>query len=156
MFLIVCGFASFDLVEKQGKEPGPVRQADRKQLRVLIADDTAAIRDSMSNLISRLRDVEIVGQAQTGTQALELIRTLKPHIATLDIRMPELSGINVLTELKREGSDTSIIMLSGLAEAEYRRKCLALGAKYFFHKATEFEQVVEVLKESARALNGEA
>jgi DNA-binding NarL/FixJ family response regulator len=122
----------------------------------LIADDTAAIRDSMSNLISRLQDVEIVGQAQTGTQALQMIRTLKPHVATLDIRMPELSGINVLTELKREGPDVAVIMLSGLTETEYRRKCLALGAKYFFHKATEFELVVDVLKERARALNGEA
>ena len=130
--------------------------ADRKRLRVLIADDTAAIRDSMTNLISRLADIEIVGQAQTGTQALEMIRSLKPHVATLDIRMPELSGINVLTALKREGSEAEIIMLSGLAEAEYRRKCLALGAKYFFHKATEFELVVEVLKERARDLNGGA
>jgi DNA-binding NarL/FixJ family response regulator len=125
-------------------------------LRVVIADDTAAIRESMSNLISRLADVEIVGQAHTGTQALQMIRTLKPHIATLDIRMPELSGINVLTQLNREGSDVAVIMLSGLVEAEYRRKCLALGAKYFFHKATEFEMVVDVLKEQARVLNGEA
>jgi YesN/AraC family two-component response regulator len=128
----------------------------RKQLRVLIADDTAAIRDSMSNLISRLADVEIVGQATTGTEALEKIRALKPDIATMDIRMPGLSGINVLSELQREGPLVTVIMLSGLAEAEYRKKCLALGAEYFFHKATEFELVVEVLKERARALNGEA
>ena len=128
----------------------------RKQLRVLIADDTAAIRDSMSNLISRLPDVEIVGQATTGTEALEKIRALKPDVATMDIRMPGLSGINVLSELQREGPELTVIMLSGLAEAEYRKKCLALGASYFFHKATEFELVVEVLKERARALNGEA
>ncbi len=131
-------------------------KALRKQLRVLIADDTAAIRDSMSNLISRLPDVEIVGQATTGTEALEKIRALKPDVATMDIRMPGLSGIHVLSELKREGPVVTVIMLSGLAEAEYRKKCLALGASYFFHKATEFELVVEVLKERARALNGEA
>src|ERR1700761_9695277 len=96
--------------------PNNATSGDRKRLRVLIADDTAAIRSSMTNLISRIADVEIVGQAQTGTEALDMIRTLKPHIATLDIRMPELSGINVLTELKREGSLTDVIMLSGLAE----------------------------------------
>jgi DNA-binding NarL/FixJ family response regulator len=128
----------------------------RKRLKVVIADDTAAIRDSMSNLISRLPDVEIVGLAQTGTQALELIRTLKPDVATLDIRMPELSGINVLDAIRKEALPVTVIVMSGLAEAEYRRKCLALGAKYFFHKATEFELVVEVLNERARALNGEA
>jgi YesN/AraC family two-component response regulator len=119
----------------------------------LIADDTAAIRNSMSNLISRLPDVEIVGLAQTGTEALEKIRELKPDVATLDIRMPELSGINVLEAVQREGLALTVIVLTGLEEAEYRKKCLGLGASYFFHKATEFELVVEVLKERAAQLN---
>lgn len=127
----------------------------RKQLRVLIADDTPTIREGMSNLISRLEDVEIVGLAKTGTQALEMIRTLRPHVATLDIRMPELNGISVLETVKREELKVQVIMLTGLVEAEYRRKCLALGARYFLHKATEFELVVEVLKEEAARLNGE-
>ena len=65
----------------------------RKRLKALIADDTAAIRDSMSNLVARLPDVEIVGTAQTGLEALDKIRALKPDIATLDIRMPDLNGI---------------------------------------------------------------
>ena len=110
----------------------------------------------MSNLISRLQDVEIVGLAQTGTEALEKIRSLQPHIATLDIRMPELSGINVLEAIRRDGLVVEVIVLTGLEEAEYRKKCLALGARYFFHKATEFELVVEVLKERAAQLNGDA
>jgi two-component system, chemotaxis family, protein-glutamate methylesterase/glutaminase len=121
----------------------------------LIADDTAAIRNSMSNLISRLPDVEIVGVAQTGTEALEKIRSLKPDVATLDIRMPEMSGINVLEAIQRDGLVLTVIMLTGLEEAEYRRKCLALGARYFFHKATEFELVVDVLKQRAAQLNEE-
>ena|ERR1700722_11011859 len=130
-----------------------VSESTRKKLKVLIADDTAAIRNSMSNLISRLPDVEIVGVAQTGTEALEKIRSLKPDVATLDIRMPEMSGINVLEALQRDGLVLTVIMLTGLEEAEYKRKCLALGARYFFHKATEFELVVDVLKERAAQLN---
>ena len=132
-----------------------VSESTRKKLKVLIADDTAAIRNSMSNLISRLPDVEIVGVAQTGTEALEKIRSLKPDVATLDIRMPEMSGINVLEALQRDGLVLTVIMLTGLEEAEYKRKCLALGARYFFHKATEFELVVDVLKERAARLNEE-
>ncbi len=125
----------------------------RRRLRLLIADDTAAIRESMSNLISRLPEVEIVGLAQTGTEALEMMRSLKPDAATLDIRMPGLSGIKVLEAMAREGLDVMVMVLTGLEEAEYRRKCLALGAKHFFHKATEFEMVVEVLKREAVELN---
>jgi two-component system, NarL family, response regulator DesR len=126
----------------------------RKVLRVVIADDTAAIRDSMSNLIGRLADVAIVGMAKTGTEALEMIQTLKPDIATLDIRMPGLSGIKVLEAISREQLSVEVIMLTGLEEAEYKKKCLSLGAKHFFHKAMEFECVVDVLKQRAAEING--
>ena len=128
-------------------------ETTQKRLRVLIADDTAAIRESMSNLISRLPEVEIVGLAQTGTEALELMRSLKPDVATLDIRMPGLSGIKVLEAMREEGLKIMVMVLTGLEETEYRQKCLALGAKHFFHKTTEFEMVVEVLKREAGELN---
>lgn len=130
-----------------------VNNPARKRLRVLIADDTAAIRDSLSALISRLENVEIVGLAETGTRALELIRSLQPDVATLDIRMPGVNGINVLESVRREKLKVTVIVLTGLDEAEYRRRCFAIGADYFFHKATEFEMVIEVLKQRARALN---
>lgn len=125
-----------------------------KRLRVLIADDTATIRVSLSALVSRLHNVEVIGLAENGTQALELIRSLKPDVATLDIRMPGLNGIKVLETLRREQLELTIIVLTGLDEAEYRRRCFDIGADYFFHKATEFEKVIDVLKERALALNG--
>jgi two-component system response regulator YesN len=133
---------------------GKSDRSGRKRLRVLIADDTATIRESMSSLIMRLQDVEIVGLAQTGTEALEMIRTLKPDVATLDIRMPGLSGIKVLEAIRKEKLEVTVIMLTGLEEAEYQRKCFALGAKHFFHKAMEFESVIDVLKIQAAQLNG--
>lgn len=125
-------------------------QPVRKRLRVLIADDTASIRRSLSALISPLNDVEIVGVAENGSQALELARSLQPDVITLDIRMPGLNGIHVLEALRRDKSKAIIIVLTGLDEAEYRRRCFDAGADHFFHKTTEFEQVIEVLKERAR------
>jgi YesN/AraC family two-component response regulator len=125
----------------------------RKRLKVLIADDTPAIREAMSSLVARLKDVEIVGLAQTGLEALDKIRALKPDVATLDIRMPELNGLSVLETIQREELEVTMIVLTGLAETEYRRKCLELGAEYFFNKATEFELVVEILKQRAAQLN---
>jgi YesN/AraC family two-component response regulator len=126
---------------------------NRKRLRVLIADDSAAIRDSLSSLISRLPDVEIVGLARTGVEAYELIQSLNPDVVTLDIRMPEMSGINVLEAIKKKQLETTIIVLTGLAEIEYRRKCTELGAKFFFNKSTEFEKVIEVLSDYRDRLN---
>ncbi len=125
----------------------------RKRTRVLIADDSAAVRASLSALISRLPEVEIIGIAITGTEALQFARSLKPDVMTLDVRMPEMSGIDVLEALQKDRLIPIVIMLTGLTEVEYQRKCLALGAKYFFHKATEFEKVIEILLDHNRQLN---
>jgi YesN/AraC family two-component response regulator len=125
----------------------------RKRTRVLIADDSAAIRSSLSALISRLPGIEIAGVAITGTEALQMARSLKPDVMTLDLRMPEMSGIQVLEILQKERLDPVVIMLTGMTEMEYQRKCLELGAKYFFHKTTEFEKVIEILLEHNRQLN---
>ncbi|EEF57195.1 response regulator transcription factor [Pedosphaera parvula] len=126
---------------------------DRKRLRVLVADDSAAIRDSLSSLISRLSDVEIVGLARTGLEAYELIQSLNPDVVTLDIRMPGMSGIQVLEAIKKQQLEVTVIVLTGLAEMEYRRKCTDLGAKFFFHKSTEFEKLIEVLSDYRDRLN---
>ena len=125
----------------------------QKKVRVLIADDTANIRESLSALISRIEGVEIVALAETGTQALEMLRALKPDVVTLDIRMPGVNGIKVLETIRHENVPTTVIVLTGLDETEYRRRCFDVGADYYFHKATEFEKVMDVLKERASKLN---
>jgi YesN/AraC family two-component response regulator len=124
-----------------------------KRTRVLIADDSPAIRSSLAALIARLPGVEIVGLAQTGTEALDLVRTLKPHVVTLDLHMPKLSGIKVLETIRHDPFQPTIIVLTGLDEMEYQRKCMDLGAKFFFHKATEFEKVIDILTDHNRLLN---
>jgi YesN/AraC family two-component response regulator len=129
------------------------RLTGRKCLRVLIADDTAAIRSSLSALIARLAGVEIVGLAETGVQALEMARTLRPDVMTLDIRMPGINGIKVLEAMQRENLPVMTIVLTGFVENEYRERCLSLGARHFLHKATEFEMVMDILKEQAARLN---
>ena len=121
-----------------------------RKMRVLIADDSAAIRTSLGALISRIPNVEVVGAARSGLQALEMLRRHKPDILTLDLRMPELSGIGVLEALRREKVEVMTIVLSDLEEQEYRQKCLELGAAHFFHKATQFEKVIEILSQISR------
>ena len=124
----------------------------RKTVRVVIADDSASIRNSLAALIRRLRDVEIVGIAHNGAEALEIIRAQQPDVVTLDIRMPGMTGLEVLEVMQREQLGPTVIMLTGLGEAEYEQKCRELGAHYFFEKATEFEKVLELLDERARGL----
>jgi YesN/AraC family two-component response regulator len=129
-----------------------VARSSQPRLRVLIADDSGAIRDSFAALLARVEGVEIVGMAKTGIEAMEMVRRLKPDAMTLDVRMPDMNGIQVLEALKREKLEVMVLVLSGMGEDKYRERCIALGAARFFDKPTEFESMLKVLAETAASL----
>jgi len=113
---------------------------------VFIVDDSTVVRDRLAQMISGLPGVDLVGQADIAFEAIEGLRRLRPNCAVLDISMPGGSGIHVLETIKREQPALSVIMLTNFAQDQYRQKCLALGADYFFDKTTQFEKVLEVLR----------
>jgi DNA-binding NarL/FixJ family response regulator len=123
------------------------KQPRRKRLRVLIADASAASRVSLCFLIAERTEVEVAGFAWTGADTLKLIRCMKPDLVTLALDMPELDAIEVLAALQKERLKTTVIVLTGEAEAGSRPRCLELGAKHFFHKTTDFGLVLAVLNE---------
>ena len=117
-------------------------------MRVLIADDSTLVRERLVDLISEIEGVELVGQAGDGREALKAIARLKPDAVILDIRMPEGNGIQALEAIKKNSADSPIIiMLTAFPYPQYRQKCLAAGADYFFDKSTEFDRVTLVLEE---------
>jgi YesN/AraC family two-component response regulator len=128
-------------------------QQSAKRLRVLVADDSAEIRNSLSHLIARLSGVELVGTAANGLEALKLVRELKPDVITLDIRMPGMNGLAVLAAIAREPVKPRVMVLTSFVTPEYRQECLNLGAEHFFDKTTEFELALDLLAESAARLN---
>ena len=112
---------------------------------VFIVDDSQVVRDLLTNVISRLSNVEVVGRAAEVSEAIEAIRRLKPAIVVLDISMPGGSGLEVLEAAKREQPAPIVMMLTNLAYEQYREKCRQLGADYFFDKSTEFQKAKDVL-----------
>lgn len=122
---------------------------------VFIVDDSPVVRERLVTMISELPNVEIVGQADIAFEAINSIRKLRPSIVVLDISMPGGSGMYVLETIKKEQPGPVVIMLTNFAHEQYRKKCLQLGADYFFDKSTEFERVTEVLKQVA-PIPGEA
>jgi YesN/AraC family two-component response regulator len=116
-------------------------------LKVFIADDSELIRERLADYVAELEGVELVGQTGEAGTALDCIHQLRPDVAILDIRMPGGNGVQVLEAIKRDGPAPVVIMLTAFPYPQYRRKCLDLGADYFFDKANEFEQVIEVLKQ---------
>jgi two-component system chemotaxis response regulator CheB len=105
-------------------------------LRVLVVDDTVIYRKIVSDILKELPEVEVVGVAHNGKAALSKIDTLKPDVLTLDIEMPEMNGIEVLSALKAHSSHVGAIMLSTLTQkgSDMTVKALELGAFDFIPK----------------------
>lgn len=108
----------------------------RTTIKVLIVDDSALIRQMLTRALSVDPRIEIVGTAKTGVEALEQARLLEPDIITLDIEMPELTGLEALPHL-RKLSDARIIMLSTLDDPDTTLQALAGGAVDFIPKPRE-------------------
>lgn len=107
-----------------------------KNIKVLVVDDTIVYRKAVSDVLSELPGVEVVGVAHNGKIALAKIRTLKPDLLTLDIEMPEMNGIEVLEQLQKYAPETSAIMVSTLTSegGDMTMKALELGAFDFLLK----------------------
>ena len=107
-----------------------------KALRVLVVDDTIVYRKIVSDVLSELPDVEVVGTAHNGKAALLKIQTLKPDLMTLDIEMPEVSGLQVLEEIRKKNIQVGAIMVSTLTRegGAMTMRALELGAFDFIPK----------------------
>ncbi len=115
-------------------------------MKVFIADDSEMVRERLKAMLSELTEIEIIGQAQDGIEATNSIRKLKPDVVILDIRMPGGSGIQVLQNIKKDKQAPIVIILTNYPYPQYRKKCMEVGADFFFDKSTEFEKIPEVLK----------
>jgi DNA-binding NarL/FixJ family response regulator len=115
------------------------------QIRVLLVDDSVIVRERLTLLLSDLPHVEVVGEVDDAPQALELIRRRKPDVVILDIHLPHGSGLELLPDIKREFPAMTVIMLTNYPYPQYRAKCLANGADFFFDKSTEFQKIAGVM-----------
>ena len=120
-------------------------------MKVLIADDSEVFVERLLRALGEISGVEIVGRARTGAEAVQALREKRPEIVILDISMPEGSGIVVLESMRRENLSPITIVLTTLAFSQYRKRCLQLGARFFFDKSTEFTRVSEVLRRLTHA-----
>lgn len=118
--------------------------------KVLLADDSDSVRKRLSALISDIRGIELVGETDNARDTLEAIYRHEPDILVLDIQMPGGNGIQILHALEESTVKPLVIMLTAFPYPSYQQKCLDAGAKFFFDKATEFEQVVEVLRDLSK------
>lgn len=113
---------------------------------VYIVDDAQVVRERLIGMIADVEGTVLAGATGDPREAVTAIRRLRPDAVILDIRMPGMSGITVLREIKKNRPSTVVIMLTNYPFEPYRRECAEAGADYFLNKSTEFERINEILK----------
>jgi len=114
-------------------------------MKIVIADDSPLLRERIKSLIGNVINIEVVGEAQNGFEALSLLNEKKPDLILLDIRMPFLNGINTLRQIRAGGNPVKVCILTNYPYKQYRQRCMTEGADYFFDKDQDIEQLKELL-----------
>ena len=122
--------------------------ADR--IRVLIVDDIPETRDHLTKLLGFESDIEVVGAAASGAEALELAVTLNPDIVLMDINMPGMDGIAATEQLSSRLPQVSIVMMSVQGEADYLRRSMLAGAREFLVKPFSADELVTSIRQVYR------
>jgi len=135
-----------DEIFLQGEAPtGPVR--------LVIADDHALVRDGLRSMLDDEPGLEVVGEAANGREALELCRSLKPDLVLMDVRMPEMDGLEATRAVKQELPSTSVLMVTMHENPDYLLEALSAGAAGYVLKGASGDRLVNAIK---RTLKGES
>ena len=121
-----------------------------KRIRILLADDHAVVRQGFRMILSSHPDLEIVGEAGNGREAVELAATLRPDVVVMDVAMPELNGIEATRRLTAENPHIRVVALSMHKDSVYVRELLRAGARGYLLK----DSVADDLVAAVRAVAG--
>jgi DNA-binding NarL/FixJ family response regulator len=121
-------------------------------IRIVIADDHALVRRSIRALLGQSEDIEIVGEAGNGKEAVELVRELKPDVVIMDVSMPELDGISAASRIRAEHPAGKVIILSMYANQSLVQQALRNGVIGYLLKRTVSEDLLPAVH---HALQGE-
>lgn len=114
--------------------------------RILIADDHKVIREGLRALIATREDMEVVGEAADGRQAVELAVSLQPDVVIMDVGMPELNGIEAARQITRSCPNTRLVALSINADQRFVSEMLQAGAGAYLIKTCDFEELVKAIQ----------
>jgi DNA-binding NarL/FixJ family response regulator len=119
-------------------------------IRVLLVDDQALVRVGFRMILDAESEVEVVGEAGDGAEAVEAVRRLSPDVVLMDVRMPVLDGIAATREILRDGAGPNILILTTFDLDEYVYEALRAGASGFLLKDTPPEELVEAIRVVSR------
>ncbi|MDR3083382.1 MAG: response regulator transcription factor [Streptomyces sp.] len=115
-------------------------------VRVVLADDQQLIRTALSMVMADIEDVEVVGEAATGAEAVSLTEELAPDVVVMDIRMPEMDGIEATRRITEGSTDTRVVVLTTFDDDEYVYGALRAGASGFLVKDMALDDIIGAVR----------
>jgi DNA-binding NarL/FixJ family response regulator len=119
-------------------------------LRVVIADDHDIVRSGLRQMISGQADMKVVAECRTGGEVLTSLRSESCDVLLLDLSLPDMSGLDVLKQIKAHHEDVSVLVVSGYPESQFGMNVLRAGASGFVSKGVEEAEILRALRTVAR------
>ena len=117
-----------------------------KVITVLLAEDHQIVREGFRSLLGHERDIQVVGEAETGRQAVQLTRKLRPAVVVMDIAMPLLNGLEATRQIRKDFPDTKVLILSAHSDDAYVEQVEVLGAAGFLLKQTSSHELATAIR----------
>jgi len=121
-----------------------------KRITVLLADDHTVVRQGLRSLLAAESDIEVVGEAENGRQAVQLTRKLLPDVLVMDIAMPKLNGLEATRQVVRDSPATKVLILSSYSDDEYVHQLTGAGAAGYLIKQTAADDLILAVRETFR------
>jgi DNA-binding NarL/FixJ family response regulator len=115
-------------------------------IRIVLADDHALVRQGTRRMLEEHAELRVVGEAGDGVEALDMVERLKPDVLILDVRMPKLSGVEVVRRLRGRSVPTRVLVLSAYDDDEYIVTLMKAGASGYLLKTAPVEELVEAIR----------
>jgi two-component system, NarL family, nitrate/nitrite response regulator NarL len=122
----------------------------RTRVSVVVADDHPLFREGIERAVKERPELELVGSARDGREALELVRGLEPLVAVIDLRLPGLDGLRVLNAVTRDGVPTRVLILSASGDPELVYRAVQGGAAGYFRKEADRHAILDAISAVAR------
>ncbi|OQY48289.1 MAG: DNA-binding response regulator [Anaerolineaceae bacterium 4572_78] len=118
----------------------------KEQIKIVLADDHAVVRAGTRKLLERNVDIKIVGEAVNGFEVIQLVKDLSPDIVIMDLRMPDMSGVEATKQIKEMYPEVAVIALTAHDDDEYVFALMQAGANGYLLKTSEADEIVKAIR----------